>query len=55
MDTTFATREQSRLLRELTEFLAIPSISAIPSHAADCRRAADWLMNDLTRLGCPVV
>jgi acetylornithine deacetylase/succinyl-diaminopimelate desuccinylase-like protein len=55
MDTSFATREQSRLLRELTEFLAIPSISALPSHAADCRRAAEWLMRDLTRLGCPVV
>ncbi len=55
MDTSFATREQSRLLRELTEFLAIPSISALPSHAADCRRAAEWLMTDLTRLGCPVV
>jgi acetylornithine deacetylase/succinyl-diaminopimelate desuccinylase-like protein len=55
MDTSFATREQSRLLRELTEFLAIPSISALPSHAGDCRRAAQWLMDDLTRLGCPVV
>ncbi len=55
MDTSFATREQARLLRELTEFLAIPSISALPDHAADCRRAADWLMRDLRRLGCPVV
>jgi acetylornithine deacetylase/succinyl-diaminopimelate desuccinylase-like protein len=55
MDTDFATREQPRLLRELTEFLAIPSISALPDHAADCRRAAEWLMADLRRLGCPVV
>ena len=55
MDTTFVTREQSRLLRELTEFLAIPSISALPDHAADCRRAAEWLLADLRRLGCPVV
>jgi acetylornithine deacetylase/succinyl-diaminopimelate desuccinylase-like protein len=55
MDPSFATREQSRLLRELTEFLAIPSISALPDHAADCRRAAEWLVNDLRRLGCPVV
>jgi len=55
MDSSFASREQSRLLRELTEFLAIPSISALPDHAADCRRAAEWLMADLTRLGCPVV
>ena len=55
MDTSFVTREQPRLLRELTEFLSIPSISALPDHAADCRRAADWLMQDLRRLGCPVV
>ena len=55
MDTSYSTREQPRLLRELTEFLAIPSISALPNHAADCRRAADWLVNDLRRLGCPVV
>jgi acetylornithine deacetylase/succinyl-diaminopimelate desuccinylase-like protein len=48
-------REQDRMLRELTEFLAIPSVSALPDHAADCRRAADWLMQELRRLGCPVV
>jgi acetylornithine deacetylase/succinyl-diaminopimelate desuccinylase-like protein len=55
MDTDFPTREQPRLLRELTEFLAIPSISALPAHAADCRAAADWLIADLRRLKCPVV
>ncbi len=55
MDTAFASREQARLLSELTEFLAIPSISALPDHAGDCRRAAEWLVADLNRLGCPVV
>jgi acetylornithine deacetylase/succinyl-diaminopimelate desuccinylase-like protein len=55
MDTDFSTREQPRLLRELSEFLAIPSISALPSHATDCRAAADWLIADLRRLKCPVV
>ncbi|HXE58629.1 MAG TPA: dipeptidase [Gemmatimonadales bacterium] len=55
MDETFTGREQHRLLRELTEFLSIPSISALPAHAADCRRAAQWLMDELGRLGCPVV
>lgn len=55
MDTSFSTREQPRLLQELTEFLSIPSISALPAHAEDCRRAAAWLVNDLRRLGCPVV
>ena len=55
MDTAFVAREQDRMLRELTEFLSIPSVSALPDHAADCRRAADWLMQELRRLGCPVV
>ncbi len=55
MDTTFADREQPRLLQELVEFLSIPSVSALPAHAQDCRRAAEWLRAELTRLGCPVV
>ncbi|HEX6643707.1 MAG TPA: dipeptidase [Gemmatimonadales bacterium] len=55
MDTDFVPREQARLLRELSEFLAIPSVSALPSHASDCRRAAVWLMDEFRRLGCPVV
>jgi acetylornithine deacetylase/succinyl-diaminopimelate desuccinylase-like protein len=55
MDTTLATGQQDRLLRELNEFLSIPSISALPDHAADCRRAAEWLITDLRRLGCPKV
>lgn len=55
MDPSFVAQNQSRLLRELSEFLSIPSISALPDHAADCRRAAEWLAQDLRRLGCPVV
>jgi len=55
MDTTFAKREQPRLLRELNEFLSIPSVSALPAHAGDCRRAAEWLSAHLRGLGCPVV
>jgi acetylornithine deacetylase/succinyl-diaminopimelate desuccinylase-like protein len=52
MDLQFVTREQPRLLRELTALLAIPSISTLPANAADCRRAADWLVDHLTHLGC---
>lgn len=55
MDADFVSREQGRMLRELTEFLSIPSVSALPSHSADCRRAALWLMDEFHRLGCPVV
>jgi acetylornithine deacetylase/succinyl-diaminopimelate desuccinylase-like protein len=43
------------MLGELSEFLSIPSISALPAHAADCRKAADWLTRHLRVLGCPVV
>lgn len=55
MDPNFVTREKERMLKELKEFLAIPSISTLPAHAADCRKAAGWLIQELTRLGCPVV
>ncbi len=55
MDPNFPIRERDRMLKELVEFLSIPSISALPNHAQDCRRAADWLMNQFRRLGCPVV
>jgi acetylornithine deacetylase/succinyl-diaminopimelate desuccinylase-like protein len=55
MDASFVSREQTRMLSELTEFLSIPSVSALPAHAADCRRAAAWLMDEFRRLGCPVV
>lgn len=43
------------LLSDLSEFLAIPSISTLPEHAADCRRAAGWLVDRFRALGCPVV
>jgi acetylornithine deacetylase/succinyl-diaminopimelate desuccinylase-like protein len=35
------------------DFLRIPSISALPQHAADCRRAAEWLVGELQRIGIP--
>jgi acetylornithine deacetylase/succinyl-diaminopimelate desuccinylase-like protein len=55
MNTDFIPRERERILRELSQLLAFPSISALPSHAGDCRRAAEWLCDELHRLGCPVV
>src|SRR5215469_13826652 len=41
-----------RLLAELAEFLRIPSISTLPKHDQDCRRAAEWVATELRRLGC---
>ncbi|HEY6809263.1 MAG TPA: dipeptidase [Gemmatimonadales bacterium] len=43
--------ETERLLRELSEFLRIPSVSTLPAHDADCRRAAEWVAAELRRLG----
>ena len=42
---------QPRFLSELLEFLRIPSISAIPAHAADVQRAAEWVAARLAAAG----
>src|SRR5436189_590247 len=44
--------ETERLLRELSEFLRIPSVSTLPAHNQDCRAAAEWVAAELRRLGC---
>src|SRR2546427_10052288 len=44
--------DTDRLLRELTDFLRIPSVSTSASHNADCRAAAEWVAGELRRLGC---
>ena len=44
--------DTDRLLRELTDFLRIPSVSTLPAHDGDCRRAAEWVGAELRRLGC---
>ena len=44
--------DRDRLLRELTEFLRIPSVSTLPTHNSDCRAAAEWVAGELRRLGC---
>jgi acetylornithine deacetylase/succinyl-diaminopimelate desuccinylase-like protein len=46
LDATRAARHASYL-----ELLRIPSISAIPEHAGDCRRAAEWIAAELQRIG----
>ena len=44
--------DRDRLLRELSEFLRIPSVSTLPAHNDDCRAAAAWVAAELRRLGC---
>src|SRR5256884_585983 len=41
-----------RLLRGLSDFLRIPSISTSASHSADCGAAAEWVAGERGRLGC---
>ncbi len=43
------------MLGELHDLLRIPSVSTDPAHAADCRKAAEWLADNLRGLGCPRV
>jgi acetylornithine deacetylase/succinyl-diaminopimelate desuccinylase-like protein len=38
-------------LESYKAFLRIPSISALPEHAEDCRTAADWIAADLRAIG----
>ena len=45
-------REQA--LADLLEFLAIPSVSSLPDHDADTRRACDWTADRLRRIGMTV-
>ncbi len=40
-----------RFLAEYLDFLRIPSISALPAHAADVRRAAHWVADRMTVAG----
>ena len=42
-------------LEALNEFLRIPSVSALPQHDADVRRAAEWLAGKLRDAGVPEV
>jgi acetylornithine deacetylase/succinyl-diaminopimelate desuccinylase-like protein len=47
----FINTNRDRYVDELKEYLAIPSISALPEHAADVKRAADWSAEEMRRIG----
>src|SRR5205809_947484 len=44
--------DTDRLLRELMDFLRIPSVSTLPAHDVECRAAAEWVAGELRRLRC---
>ena len=47
----FAKENQQRFLGELKDLLRIPSVSTAPEHKDDVRRAAEFVANDLRRMG----
>ena len=47
----YARQNQSRFLNELKDLLRIPSVSTLPEHAADVRRAAETLAAEMKRVG----
>jgi acetylornithine deacetylase/succinyl-diaminopimelate desuccinylase-like protein len=47
----FINVSRDRYLDELKAFLAIPSVSALPEHAADVKRCAEWCADEMRRVG----
>jgi acetylornithine deacetylase/succinyl-diaminopimelate desuccinylase-like protein len=47
----FVNVNRDRYLEELKALLAIPSISALPEHAPDVRRCAEWCADEMRRIG----
>jgi acetylornithine deacetylase/succinyl-diaminopimelate desuccinylase-like protein len=47
----FINANRDRYVAELQEYLAIPSISALPAHQQDVRRCAEWTADHLRRIG----
>jgi acetylornithine deacetylase/succinyl-diaminopimelate desuccinylase-like protein len=48
---SYLQENQSRYLKELLEFLSIPSISSLKEHKADVERAAEWVAARLLTAG----
>ena len=47
----FINVNRDRYLSELKDLLAIPSISALPEHASDVKRCAQWCADEMGRIG----
>src|SRR5947207_2387426 len=47
----FINVNRDRYLEELKALLAIPSISALPEHAGDVKRCAEWCADEMRRIG----
>jgi len=47
----FINTNRDKYVDELKGYLAIPSISALPEHAADVKRCAEWSADEMRRIG----
>src|SRR6202044_2284000 len=47
----YATQNHPRFLNDLKALLRIPSVSTLPEHKKDCRKAAESLLAELKRIG----
>jgi acetylornithine deacetylase/succinyl-diaminopimelate desuccinylase-like protein len=47
----YAASHRDSFLTELKEFLALPSVSALPDHQPDMQRTAQWLVDQFTTIG----
>jgi acetylornithine deacetylase/succinyl-diaminopimelate desuccinylase-like protein len=47
----FINTNRDRYVSELKHYLAIPSISALPQHAGDLKRCAEWTADEMRRVG----
>lgn len=47
----FINVNRDRYVEELKQYLAIPSISALPQHKDDVRKAAEWTADEMRRIG----
>ncbi len=51
----YAASQATRFREQLKDFIRIPSISTLPERSADVRRAAEWLAEDMRRIGFQTV
>jgi acetylornithine deacetylase/succinyl-diaminopimelate desuccinylase-like protein len=47
----FINVQRDRYVDELKQYLAIPSVSALPEHQSDVRRCAEWTANHMRQIG----
>ena len=47
----FINTNRDKYVEELKAYLAIPSISALPQHAGDVKRCAEWTADEMRRIG----